>query len=490
VEDLAQLVDRLGCPRILVIGDLILDRYTHGDAERVSPEAPVPVLLADDPEVRPGGAASVASLLGGLGADVVAAGVVGDDSDGRVLMRLLAEAGIDGRGVRCDPNRPTTSKERFLGRAAGRHGQQILRVDRESRSPLPTHLEGEVAESLAVCSEGCSAVLVSDYGKGVCTPALLAVIADMCRQRGVPLLTDPTRVSDYGRYRGARVIKPNRQEAELVIGRPIHSPDEALTAGRELCSRWGFGAALVTLDRDGMALAQSDGSADWVPAKVRAVYDITGAGDISLAVLGLGHAAGLPLLASARLANAAAGLEVERLGVAPISRCELRAAVAGQSGSGDKVVDADRLERLVASHRRAGRTIVFTNGCFDLLHIGHLACLEQASRLGDILVVGINTDASVRGLKGPDRPTVPENERAALVAALGCVHHVTLFGEPTPHRLLHLVRPDVLVKGGAYSTEGVVGREVVEAYGGRVCVTRQVEGRSTTRILEQMAGRC
>jgi D-beta-D-heptose 7-phosphate kinase/D-beta-D-heptose 1-phosphate adenosyltransferase len=489
VEDLAQLVDRLRRPRILVIGDLILDRYTHGDAERVSPEAPVPVLLADDPEVRPGGAASVASLLRALDADVSAVGVVGDDSDGRVLVRLLKEADIDARGVRCDPNRPTTSKERFLGRAVGRHSQQILRVDRESRSPLPAHLERDLVEGLAAFLEGYKAVLVSDYGKGVCTPTLLAAIADVCGQRSIPLLVDPTRIPDYGRYRGASVIKPNRQEAELAVGRPIHSPDEAVTAGRELCNRWGFGAALVTLDRDGMALAQSGGSADWVPAKVRAVYDITGAGDMSLAVLGLGRAAGLPMLASARLANAAAGMEVERLGVAPISRAELRAAVARHSGSSEKIVDVDRLEKLVADHRRAGQTVVFTNGCFDLLHVGHLTCLEHASRFGDVLIVGINTDASVRGLKGPDRPVVPEFERAKLVAALSCVRHVILFGETTPHRLLRLIRPDVLVKGGTYSIEDVVGREVVEAYGGRVCITGQVEGRSTTSLLDRLAER-
>jgi D-beta-D-heptose 7-phosphate kinase/D-beta-D-heptose 1-phosphate adenosyltransferase len=404
-------------------------------------------------------------------------------------MRLLEEAGIDARGVRCDANRPTTSKERFLGRAVGRHAQQILRVDRESRSPLPAHLESDLAESLAAFLEGCNAVLVSDYGKGVCTPALLGAIADVCGQRSIPLLTDPTRIPDYGRYRGANVIKPNRQEAELAVGRPIHSTDEALTAGRELCSRWGFGAALVTLDRDGMVLAQSDGPTDWVPAKVRAVYDITGAGDMSLAVLGLGHAAGLPMLASARLANAAAGMEVERLGVAPISRAELRAAVARHSGSRDKIVDAEGLEKLVADHRRAGRTVVFTNGCFDLLHVGHLACLEEASHLGDVLVVGLNTDASVRTLKGPDRPLVPDLERAKLVAALGCVRHVILFAETTPHRLLRLIRPDVLVKGGTYSIEDVVGREVVEAYGGRVCVTIEVEGRSTTRLLHRLAER-
>jgi D-beta-D-heptose 7-phosphate kinase / D-beta-D-heptose 1-phosphate adenosyltransferase len=489
VEDLAALVDRLGCPRVLVVGDLILDRYTHGDAERISPEAPVPVLRADDPEVRPGGAASVAALLRALGAEVRLAGVVGDDVDGRVLKHLLDEIGTDICGVLCDVSRPTTSKERFLGRAAGRHVQQILRVDRESRDPLSSDLEQQLSAHAAACSGGCDSVVVSDYGKGVCTPRFLTGLVKVCREHGVPVLVDPTRIPDYSRYRGAEIVKPNRAETELAVGRPVRSPDDALAAGRELCDRWGFDAVLVTLDRDGLVLVGSDGPEEWLPAKVRAVYDITGAGDMVLAVMGLCRAAGLPSPLSARLANAAAGLEVERPGVAPINRAELRAAVATRQGSISKVVDTDELAALVSAHRRAGRIVVFTNGCFDLLHAGHLACLEQASRLGDVLVVAVNTDAGVRSLKGPDRPAVPEAERAALVAALECVQYVILFGEQTPHRLLRLLRPDVLVKGGTYSVGEVLGREVVEAYGGRVCVTARVEGRSTTHLLSQLSGR-
>jgi D-beta-D-heptose 7-phosphate kinase/D-beta-D-heptose 1-phosphate adenosyltransferase len=484
MQDLATLFERLGCPRLLVVGDVILDRYTHGAAERVGPEAPVPVLRADEHEVRPGGAASVTALLRALGAEVRLAGVVGGDTDGRILARLLQEAGVEASAVLRDPDRPTTAKERFLGRAAGRHAQQILRVDRESRAPLPPELESRLVDALASQAEGCQAVLVSDYGKGVCTPRLLAAI--LAAGRGLPVLIDPTRTSDYGLYRGAEVVKPNRAEAELVSGRPILSPQDALAAGREMCGRWGLGAVLVTLDRDGMALARAEGTGEWFPTRAREVYDVTGAGDVVLAVLGLCRAAGLPLEAAARLANVAAGLEVERSGVALVSRAEIRAQLEGRSPR-RKVVGAEEMAALAAAYRRAGRTLVFTNGCFDLLHVGHVCYLQEAACLGDVLVVGLNGDASVRALKGPGRPVIPECDRAAMLAALEAVDHVVVFNEDTPLRLLSLLRPDILVKGGTYKVEEVVGRELVESYGGRVCVTGQTAGVSTTQILAAIA---
>jgi D-beta-D-heptose 7-phosphate kinase/D-beta-D-heptose 1-phosphate adenosyltransferase len=489
MQDLVPLIDGLGCPRIAVVGDLILDRYTWGNADRVSPEAHVPVLWADEQEVRPGGAASVAALLQALGAEVVLAGIVGDDGDGRVLARLLEEAGVETAGVLRDANRPTTAKERFMGRAAGRHAQQILRVDRESRLPLTPGLSRSLVEALAARSQGCQALLIADYGKGVCTPAFLASLWAAASKPGLPVLVDPARLADYGRYRGATIVKPNRAEAELVVGRPVYSPQDALAAGQEVCRRFDIGAALVTLDRDGMVLARATGEGDWFPTQPREVYDITGAGDMVLAVTGLCRAAGLPLEAAARLANVAAGLEVERSGVAPVSRSELRAALCAERSEASKLVSLETMTALAAAYRRAGRSVVFANGCFDLLHAGHLTYLREAATLGDVLVVAVNSDDSVRRLKGPSRPAIAAPDRAALVAALEWVDHVLIFDEDTPHRLLALLRPDVLVKGGTYTPEEVVGREVVEAYGGRVCVTGRREGISTTRIITTLQAR-
>ncbi len=486
--DLAALLNGVGRPRLLVVGDLILDRYTWGNAERISPEAPVPVLHADLYEVRPGGAASVAVLLRALDAEVLLAGVRGDDAEGRALAQVFAEAGVVADAVLTEPDRPTTVKDRFMGRAAGRHPQQILRVDRESRETLSPATVARLTAQLAEMVASVQAVLVSDYGKGFCTPELLAWLQAATASRGVPLLIDPARDAPCERYRGADLLKPNRAQAEWATGRRILSPQDGLAAGQALCQELGLGAALVTLDRDGMALATADREGEWIPTRARAVYDITGAGDMVLAMLGLCLAAKLPVAAAGRLANVAAGLEVERQGVAVVTRSEVSAALAGHGPAHGKLVTGPDVALIGAECRRVGRTVVFTNGCFDLLHVGHVTYLQEAAQLGDVLIVGVNSDRSVRQLKGPQRPIVPETDRAALLAALDCVDHVVIFDETTPLGLLQRLRPDVLVKGGTYAVAEVVGREMVEAYGGRVCVTGQVEGRSTSRLVAKVLG--
>jgi D-beta-D-heptose 7-phosphate kinase/D-beta-D-heptose 1-phosphate adenosyltransferase len=316
-------LDTLAAAKILVIGDAILDRYTFGVAERVSQEAPVLVLRADQREVRPGGAASVASLLRGLGADVTLAGVVGDDAAGRTLRALLEGAGIETEFLLADPNRPTTTKQRFLGRAANRHPQQMLRVDHELREPIEAELEERLA---AAAAARCQAVLVSDYAKGVCTPRLLKNVMAVGKGRHVAVIVDPARTADYEAYRGARMVVPNRSEAELATGIPIHSPADALRAGARLCEEHDFWAALVKLDADGIAVVNPEaGIAQHMPARQRAVCDVTGAGDMVLAIVGLCQAARWGVAETAALANIAAGLEVERLGVAPVSWDEIRA---------------------------------------------------------------------------------------------------------------------------------------------------------------------
>ena len=322
-RDLAKIAQRLGNSRILVLGDLILDRYTWGDAGRVSPEAPVLVLEADTEEDRLGGAASVALLAKGLGAEVAAAGIIGDDPDGPVVCRLLDKAEISRELVLRDPARPTTVKERFIGRAAGRHPHQILRVDHEVRRPIDAELEQHLAESIVTRLGEYQALLVSDYSKGVCTPRLLGAVISAAVRARVPVIIDPARISDYSRYRNATVLTPNRSEAELATGQKIATPDAALAAGGQLCRKCRAEAVLVTLDSQGIALIRADGSTEWIPTRPRSVYDVTGAGDMVLAMIGVCRAAKVPLAETVRLANAAAGLEVEKLGVAPVRRDEI-----------------------------------------------------------------------------------------------------------------------------------------------------------------------
>ena len=485
--ELLEAFDRSARPRVLVLGDLILDRYTWGNAERVSQEAPVILLRADRREARLGGAANVCNMLKGLEAQVVCAGVVGADRDGRLVRQMLTDAGIGTGPLLADPDRPTTVKERFIGRAANRHPHQILRVDSEVREPLGARLEAELAAWLVEHVRDVDVVLVSDYDKGVCTPTLLGLVIEAARRSQVPVIVDPLRGRDYQRYHGATTMTPNRTEAELATGVKIATSDDAFRAGAHLCRQLALEMAIVTLDRDGMALVPSRGEPRLFPTRARAVYDITGAGDMVLAAIGVFLASGLPPAVAVQLANVAAGLEVERVGVAVIPRSEIRAELlAGSEKLPNKVVSLEHAAQLAQDHRRQGRRVVFTNGCFDLLHVGHARYLEEAAALGDVLFVGVNSDESVRRLKGSTRPVIDEASRAAMLAALAAVDHVVVFEDDTPHRLLEAIRPDVLVKGGTYTPDEVVGHEVVEAYGGTVTVTSLTPDVSTSRIIERL----
>ncbi|HEY5311210.1 MAG TPA: D-glycero-beta-D-manno-heptose 1-phosphate adenylyltransferase [Pirellulales bacterium] len=482
--DLIAVLERLRRPRVLVLGDLILDRYTWGDAERISQEAPVIVLHTDRRESRLGGAGNVCQMLRGLEAEVTCLGLVGDDADGQSLCGLLDQWHVKREALLVDPGRPTTSKERFIGRAQGRHPHQILRVDCEQRAPLERQLQERLIARLPELVRQHDIVLISDYDKGVCTPEVLRAAIDAGRSAGKRVLVDPIRGEDYSRYRGATAMTPNRTEAGLATGIKISSIDDAYRAGRKLCRDLDLQLAIVTLDRDGMALVHADGRAAAFPTQPRAVYDITGAGDMVLATIGVALASDLSAEDAVRLGNVAGGLEVEKVGVAVIPRAEIRARLlADRPQQSDKLVDLEQLALLVEAHRAAGQRIVLTNGCFDLLHVGHIHYLQEAARLGDVLVVALNDDASVLRLKGPGRPVIGEQQRAAILAALGCVNYVVMFDEDTPLALLQRLQPDVLVKGGTYAPDEVVGHELVKSYGGQVHVTRLVEGISTSGLL-------
>ena len=503
LPDLLATFDRLGHPRVLVLGDLILDRYTFGDAERVSQEAPVILLRADQREARLGGAANVCNMLRGLEVEVTCAGVVGHDRDGELVRRLLDEAGVDGSSLLDDHSRPTTVKERFIGRAQGRHPHQMLRVDSEVREPISAALEQQLADRILKRIASFDVALISDYDKGVCTPDLLRKVIDGARQVGVPVLVDPVRSHDYSRYHGATSMTPNRLEAEMATGIRIDTATDAFRAAQKLCETLQLDLGIITLDRDGMALVDRDGTTSVFPTRPRAVYDITGAGDMALAMIGVALAAKVPPPRALQLANVAAGLEVEKVGVAVIPRAEIRQrlldecrsaqaerakdmAVTAPASPPQKIVGVDQLQSVVKEHRATGRKIVFTNGCFDLLHVGHVSYLAEARGLGDVLIVAVNSDAGVRRLKGTTRPLIGERDRATMLAALASVDYVVIFDEATPHTLLHRLRPDVLAKGGTYAPHEVVGHEVVTGYGGAVCVVGLVPGVSTTKIVASL----
>jgi D-beta-D-heptose 7-phosphate kinase/D-beta-D-heptose 1-phosphate adenosyltransferase len=449
-----------------------------GAVERVSPEAPVPVVRVRDTEHRLGGAANVARQVAALGASVTLAGIIGRDSAGDELLRLCSAAGIDTRGVVPSSDRRTTRKLRVLG-----HSQQLLRLDWEDSLPCDEELGSRILAGLAGAAP--DAVILSDYAKGLLTPQIIGAIT--ARAGGVPIVVDP-KSRDFTRYRGATIITPNLHELELAAGKSLDptNPETVAAAARPLLSAAGLSSMIVTLSEHGMLVVPAVGAPTAVPASRRAVFDVTGAGDTAIAVLTLSLAARAPLTAAATLANAAAGVSVGQVGAVAVDADSIRSELTASPDA--KVLPRAELAARAASWRIAGKRIVFTNGCYDLLHAGHLSLLHGAARLGDVLVLAINSDASVRRLKGPERPLVPQAERAALLAALACVDAVTVFDEDTPLETIAAVRPHVLVKGADYKPEQVVGREFVEGNGGRVALVPLLPQKSTSALVERIKG--
>jgi D-beta-D-heptose 7-phosphate kinase/D-beta-D-heptose 1-phosphate adenosyltransferase len=493
MTDLIELVQNLGAPRVLVLGDVMLDRYVWGNAERISQEAPVILLRADRREERLGGASSVATMLQALGAKTSVVGVVGPDGDGFHTRRILGDLNIDAEGVVTDPTRPTSVKERYIGRAQARHPQQMIRVDYESREPVSEAVECRLAEVLAAKMREADIVLVSDYDKGVCTPGLLQLAIKTARQCGIRVIADPTRGGDYTKYRGCSSMTPNRLEAGLATDLSIHTPGEALRAAEQLRDALDLEAGIVTLDKDGMALAHRDGRCALFPTRPRQVYDITGAGDMVMATLGLALAAGADYDPAIRLANVTGGLEVEKIGVATVTRGEILADLlhtpfrtAEPVPGAAKVLGLPELLNNLNARRERGQKVAFTNGCFDVLHAGHVQYLAEARRQADCLVVALNSDESVRQLKGPTRPLNKVDARALVLAGLQDVDYITIFTDATPAAVIDALRPDVLVKGAEYSKGDVVGAQLVESYGGRVHLAEMRDGFSTTNLIERM----
>lgn len=492
-NDLIDLVQRLGEPRVVVVGDVMLDRYVWGNAERISQEAPVILLRADRREERLGGASSVATMLRALGAQVGLAGVVGGDADAGRIRNIFRDLGIDDRAVITDSDRPSTVKERYIGRAQARHPQQMIRVDYEDRSALSPAVEDKLIAALKELILDSDIVLISDYDKGVCTPRVLAEVISLCKATGRKAVADPIRGSDYRKYKGCSAITPNRLEAGLATGRVLNTHPEVIAAAEALRHQLDLEASIITLDKDGMYLDHTDGRKALYPTRPRQVYDITGAGDMVMSVLSMALAAGADYPQAIQLANVAGGLEVEKIGVATVSREEiirdlLHEGLPGEHGSPDnrKKLTLPVLVQELEHRRSLGQTIAFTNGCFDVLHAGHVQYLQDARAQADLLVVGLNSDESIRGLKGPSRPVQPLEARSAVLAALQAVDYVVAFSDATPKKLIEAIRPDVLVKGADYRKSDVVGADFVESYGGRVHLSAVREGFSTTNLIERM----
>jgi D-beta-D-heptose 7-phosphate kinase / D-beta-D-heptose 1-phosphate adenosyltransferase len=486
LSSLADLLRQSRRPKVLVVGDVMLDSYLWGDADRISYEAPVPVLRAQQREMRLGGAGSVLMILTALEVDAIPVWVIGDDREGRSICGLVERLGVSVADVVTVAGRPTTHKERILGRTQSRHPQQLLRVDRECLEPVDGDAESELLRRAERQLRQADLVLISDYSKGVCTPGLVQRLIAEARRLDVPVLVDPGREVDYRIYAGASCMTPNRWEAARASGRTILTPDDGLAAARSLLGL-GVDSVAVTLDRDGIAWAQSGGAGQVFPVRARQVYDITGAGDAVLAALGFAIAMGADWPAAIQLANLAGGVEVERLGVAAISRRDLLGELHGEGLFDDaKIVSLETLTAELDQRRVQGQRIVMTNGCFDLLHPGHVASLQYARRQGDCLVVGLNSDESVTRLKGEGRPIIGQRGRAQMLAALGCVDYVVLFPETSVAPLVERVRPDVLVKAAHYGPDEVVGGELVRSYGGQVVLAPLIDGMSTSQLVRTL----
>ncbi len=462
--------------RVLVVGDVMLDRYWYGATSRISPEAPVPVVHVQDVEDRPGGAANVALNAASLGAAVTLVGVTGTDEAADTLAALVAAHGVEARLER-RTGRPTVTKLRVLSRH-----QQLIRLDFEE--PLAGGSMTAPGEALAGPLAEAAVVVLSDYGKGTLAEPQPLIAA--ARGLGRPVVVDP-KGRDFSRYRGASVLTPNLAELETVVG-PCRDLDELVARGEHLRAELDLEALLVTRSEHGVSLLRQGRAPLHLAAHAREVYDVTGAGDTVVGVLAAALAAGSGLEQATALANLAAGLVVARLGTASVTAAELEAALASAIPPAGGVVDEPALLERVAAARGRGERVVMTNGCFDILHAGHVRYLSEARALGDRLVVAVNDDASVQRLKGRDRPINPLDRRMSVLAALAAVDWVVPFSEDTPERLICALGPDVLVKGGDYRPEAIAGSECVQARGGRVVVLGYLPGCSTSELIEAILG--
>ena len=481
-----EYIDSLARVHVAVIGDLMLDCYLHGEVNRISPEAPVPVMRALSERPVPGGAANVAANLAALDVHVHLVGLCGQDEAREQLLGCLTEAGqVDCSGIVSVSGRHTTKKLRIIGER-----QQIVRIDHEDSSPWTAELERACIDAALTAIDAADVAVLSDYGKGVCSDALLTAVIHHAKRTGKRILVDPKR-RDLSIYSGASILTPNRKELTDATGLPCETDDDAAIAVAQAQATCDADV-LLTRSEKGMSYFPRGGVPIHMPTVAQDVFDVSGAGDTVIAVLAAAIGANVPLLEGMRLANHAAGIVVSKVGTATVTRGELAESLVEDAPAADEDGGRIELAKATALRRRWAheRLVVgFTNGCFDLLHPGHVALLQQAARTCDRLIVALNSDASVRRLKGPLRPVQDESARAAIIGAMKGVSTVLVFDEDTPRRLIEALQPDVLIKGGDYTRDHVVGAEIVEARGGRVVLVDLVTGHSTSNLVRAASSR-
>ncbi len=471
--------------RVLVVGDVMLDTYVRGTVDRISPEAPVQVLNWNgEPEYALGGAANVACNLTALGCEVHLMGTAGNDSEGDKLRELLDEEKVNTDALVTCQERPTTHKTRIIASS-----QQVIRIDREKKNTLPDDTFGKLSRHLGEAVSVVDGIICADYTKGVLSFSLMKELMLQAKLHKVPVVVDPKgdKSDDYAKYSGCYSITPNEKELSQATERSINSDEELETAARDLMARLNSQSVMVTRGERGITLVTDDGGAERIGAEAREVYDVTGAGDTVVSVFGMALFGGLAIGDAAAAANAAGGIVVGKLGTSVVAREEILHYFQNRERTaGSKVVELGHLQEELKRVRRPERKIVFTNGCFDPIHKGHIRLLENAAGLGDVLIVALNSDSSVRKLKGENRPSVTQEDRAYILGALEAVDYVIIFQEDTPENLISEIRPDYLVKGGDYKPEEVVGKELVESYGGEVKLIPLVKDKSSTRYLKSV----
>ncbi len=467
---------------ILVIGDVMLDRYLMGNVNRISPEAPVPVVLLKQAEDRAGGAANVAANLSGLGLPTQIIGCFGEDITGEILKRIISESGIGIDHSMTSTSRPTVSKTRVMS-----GNQQIVRIDDESATAFSKDENTQLLANIAKALDAKPAmVILSDYAKGVLSDSTCKTIIENCKKLNIPVIADP-KGRDYSKYKGAYTLTPNKKETAEACGVDINQTEVLLKAAEQLKKILDLDFLAVTRGEEGISLID-DKQIQHIPATAKKVFDVSGAGDTVIATLAAGLVHGLNPHDALQLANIAAGIVVGKVGTVPVSQTELLKTLVSEDGQSqiDKICDLAQLTELVHHWKSSHQKVVFTNGCFDLLHAGHVTYLEAAKKTGDKLILGLNTDRSVSALKGPTRPVVHEGDRARVLAALASVDAVVLFDDDTPLQLIDAIRPDIIVKGDDYTEDQVVGGTEVKSWGGSVKLIPLVQGRSTSNIIKKL----
>jgi D-beta-D-heptose 7-phosphate kinase/D-beta-D-heptose 1-phosphate adenosyltransferase len=467
--------------KILVVGDLMIDEYLWGSVERISPEAPVQVVSVENQEYTPGGSGNVVNNLVALGAKVIAVGVIGTGSEGKLLLEKFKKIGVDTRGIIQEPERPTTRKTRIIA-----ENQHVLRIDRETNKAISKRTFQLIADFTEKIMHEVDIVLISDYGKGLVTKSMLSGLVAMARKHKKMTIADPKGL-DFKKYSGVSIITPNRKEATMALGAEIASDPSIYQLGEKILETHEIEKLLITCGKDGMVLFERNKKPYQISAVARQVYDVSGAGDTVLSVLGLSIASGLSFKEGVQLANAAAGIVVGKVGTATVSKKEILDALRPTYDEvPGKYKRLTELAELIDELKKKNKKVVLTNGCFDLLHAGHIMFFSASRQAGDILIVALDDDGSVKQLKGEGRPVIGEKERVRIISALDVVDYVVVFSTGQLDKLIEIIKPDILTKGSNYTSKDVYGRELVEKFGGRVELIPVSEKISSTRIINNI----